>query len=260
MKKIAQILTIVLLTTGMYSCFYFPVMITGTGPIVKQEFSLESFNAIADETVIDVEIVKGDSQKVVAEGNENMINFLQLKVVNNKLHVDLVPGCYGLFELKLYVTVPTLKEIDLQSTGNISTEAFSELPSLKMKSSSTGTITTEGTFVVNGDVLLESTSTGNINLNVNCENIDVNMTSTGSISIEGRCESQEVSISGTGNYDAFDFLSEECTIETSSTGNARVNVSDQLNATISSVGSIYYKGNPRISVHDSSIGKLIHSN
>lgn len=260
MKKLVQILLLLFIAAGMYSCYNFPFMIIGTGQVVSQEFSLPAFTAIADETVIDVEIVQGDSQKVIAEGNENMLNFIELKVVNNKLHVDLAPGSYSSFELKLYVTVPSLQEIDLESTGNVYTEGFTGLQSLKLKSSSTGKIVADGTFEIDGDLVIKSSSTGSISLNANCKDIEAHLSGTGSINIEGSCSSQDVSISGTGNYNAFDLSSVECAVETNSTGNARVNVSDDLEVTIHSVGNVYYKGNPRISIHDSSIGDLIDAN
>ena len=57
MKKLAQILTVVVLTLSMYSCYDFPVMIAGTGPVVTKEFTVESFDKVVAETVIDVEIV-----------------------------------------------------------------------------------------------------------------------------------------------------------------------------------------------------------
>jgi hypothetical protein len=260
MKKLAQILTIVFVTVSMYSCYDFPIMVTGTGPVISQEFDLPSFDAIASETVIDIEVVQGDSQKVVAEGNENMMNFIELNVINNKLHVDLVNGSYSNFKLKVYITVPTLQEVELESTGDIDIEGFNGLRSLKLKSTSTGKIKTDGTFDIAGDLDLVCSSTGSINVNANCKNIEARMSSTGSINIEGNCVTQDVTISGTGSYNAFDLLSEECIVETNSVGDARVNVSEELDVTISSIGNVYYKGNPRVSIHDSSIGDLIHSN
>jgi hypothetical protein len=260
MKKLVQILAVILVTVSMYSCYDFPLMISGTGPIVTQEFDLTSFDEISAETVIDVEIVQGDTQKVIAEGNENMMNFLELKVINNKLYVDLTHGNFTNFKLKVYVTVPTIKKIETECTGDIYIEGFTGLQSLKLKSSSTGKITSEGTFEINGNLEIVSSSTGNISLIANCEEVKARSSGTGNITIEGSCIFQEVSLSGTGNYNAYDLISEECEVETSGTGDAKVNVSEQLDVTINGVGSVYYKGNPRINVQDSSIGDLIHKN
>jgi len=257
MKKLAQILAIVLVTVSMTSCWDFPIMITGTGPIVTQEFDVASFDKVEAATVIDVDIVQGDSIKVVAEGNENIMNYLEIKVVNNKLRVDLVHGSFGNFDMKVYVTMPTVSEIEIESTGDIYAEGFTGLRSLKVKSSSTGKFSSDGIFDIAGDLNIVSSSTGSISLDVNCQDIDARISSTGSVTIAGNCTFQTIDLNSTGNYNAYELVSKECVVESSGTGDAKVNVSDDLDVTIRSVGNVYYKGNPRININDSSIGDLI---
>jgi hypothetical protein len=258
MKKIAQTLAVILICLNMSSCFHpFPLMISGTGPIVSQTFELAPFDEISSETVIDIEVVQGETQEVIVEGNENMMNFIELKVVNNKLHVDLVNGSYNHFELKVYVTIPTLKEVELESTGNVYLGEFTNLESLNLYSSSTGNIKAEGTFEIENELNVRSSSTGNISMNMNCDRVEAQASGTGNITLKGSCNDQHVTLEGTGNYNAFDLLSNKCTVTTNGIGDAKVNVSDVLNAKIRSVGSIYYKGDPKVYVQDSSIGKLI---
>jgi hypothetical protein len=259
MKRIAQIFTVVLVSLSMTSCFHFPLCISGTGPIVTQTFELDPFDEIASETVIDVEVVQGNTQQVIAEGNENMMEFIELKVINNKLHVDLRNGSYNHFELKVYVTIPSLKEVELESTGNVYMSEFTNLKSLNLYLSSTGNISADGVSEIENKLDVRSSSTGNIFINMNCDEVEVQATSTGNVTLKGNCNKQHVDLDGTGNYYAFDLFSKECTVTTNGTGDARVNVSDILNATIRSVGSIYYKGDPKVYVQDSSIGSLIWS-
>jgi len=257
MKRIAQILTVVFFSVSMFSCYHFPFGITGQGPIVTQTFELATFDEIASETVIDVEVVQGDSQKVIVEGHENMMNYIELNVINNKLHVDLKEGSYNHFELKVYVTIPTIQEVELESTGNVYLSEFVDLKSLNLYLSSTGNINVDGVTEIENKLNIRSSSTGNIFIEMNCDEVDVRATSTGNVTLKGSCNIQQVDLDGTGNYNAFDLYSKECTVTTNGTGDARVNVSDILNAKIRSVGSIYYKGDPRVYVQDSSIGSLI---
>ena len=260
MKRIAQIFTIILVSLSMTSCFHFPLSISGSGPIVTQTFDLASFDEIASETVIDVEVVQGDSQKVVAEGNENMMEFIELKVINNKLHVDLRSGCYNHFEMKVYVTMPTIREVELESTGNVYLSEFTNLKSLNLYLSSTGNINFDGLTEIENKLNVRNSSTGNIFMNMNCDEVEVHATSTGNVTLKGSCNTQQVDLNGTGNYNGFELFSKECSVTTNGTGDAKVNVSDILNAKIRSIGSIYYKGDPKVYVQDSSIGKLIWSN
>ncbi|HNW51608.1 MAG TPA: head GIN domain-containing protein [Prolixibacteraceae bacterium] len=257
MKKIAQIFLFIFAGTSLFSCLDFPLCISGTGPIVTQTFDLEPFDKVEDGTVVDVEIVQGDSQKVVVEGNENMMNYIELQVINNKLHIDLIHGSFSHFKLKVYITVPTLREVEAESTGDIHLDEFIGLESLNLYSTSTGNIHADGVFEIENKLRVKSSSTGNISIAANCYQVEVESTSTGNISIKGNCHLQEVELHGTGNYNAFDLNSEECTILTNGTGDARVTVSEELDAKIHSIGSIYYKGNPRVNIQDTSIGKLI---
>jgi len=258
MKRIAQIFTIILVSLSMTSCFHpFPLMISGSGPIVTQTFDLEPFDEIASETVIDIEVVQGETQEVTVEGNENMMNFIELKVIDHKLHVDLVNGSYNHFELKVYITIPTINEIELESTGNVFLSEFTNLESLNLYLRSTGNISFEGITEIENNLNIRSSSTGNVFIDMNCDEVDVRATSTGNVTIKGSCNTQQVDLDGTGNYNAFDLFSKECTVTTNGTGDAKVNVSDILNAKIRSIGSIYYKGDPKVNVQDSSIGSLI---
>lgn len=244
----------------MTSCYHFPIGISGQGPIITQTFDLASFDEIASETVIDVEVKQGDTQSVIAEGNENMMEFIELKVINNKLHVDLRSGCYNHFELKVYVTMPTISEVELESTGNVYLSEFTSLESLNLSLRSTGNIDFDGVTEIKDKLNIINSSTGNVFMKMNCDEVEVNATGTGNVTLKGTCITQSVGLYGTGNYNAFDLISKECSVTTNGTGDARVYVSDILNAKIRSVGSIYYKGDPKVYVQDSSIGKLIWSN
>jgi hypothetical protein len=258
MKRIAQITTVILISLSMTSCFHsFPLTINGSGPIVNQTFDLAPFDEISSETVIDIEVVQGNKQQVTAEGNENMMNYIELKVINNKLYVDLKNGSYNHFELKVYITIPSIKEVELESTGNVYLSEFTKLESLNLYSNSTGNIDCDGIFEIKNDLNIRSSSTGNVSIKMNCNELDVEANSTGNVTIKGTCNTQHVNLDGTGNYNAFDLNSKECTVTTNGTGDARVNVSEQLYAKIRSVGSIYYKGDPKVNVQDSSIGSLI---
>lgn len=260
MKTLIKISTIILLILSMNACLYFPACISGSGPVITREFDLRNFDEISSETVIDIEVVQGDQYKVVAEGHENIMSFLDLKVVNNRLYIDLTHGSFSHFEMKIFITVPTLKEIEVESTGNIRIDGFSNLESLRVKSNSTGNIIGDGEFVIDGDLEIISHSTGNIRLEAICHDIDVRSSSTGNVSIEGSCSYQNVSLSRTGNYNAFDLYSEECEVDINGTGDARVFADKQLDVTIRSVGNVYYKGRPDVNINDYSVGDLIFVN
>jgi hypothetical protein len=243
---------------SLQSCFHFSFpSIVGSGAIVTREFPFSSFDAVSANTVIDVEIVQGTTFSVIAEGHENIMDFLDLKVVGGKLYIDLISGSYSNFKMKVFVSMPTVTKLYVNSTGNMYVSQFTNLPSLEVTSNSTGNFYGSGTFDVSGLLKIENRSTGNISIDVICDEIIADLSSTGNVTLKGSCQIQGVRVNGTGNYNAFDLTSKDCTVTTNSTGDARVFATDKLSASIRSVGSIYYKGSPTVSFIDSGIGKLI---
>ncbi len=69
-----------------------------------------------------------------------------------------------------------------------------------------------------------------------------------------------IALTGVGNVDAYDTEIGVCDIVSTGVGDCRVNVRDELNVTISGVGSIYYRGNPAITQSVSGMGNLINDN
>jgi len=264
MKKLVLVATAVALLALTQSCFD-PyngggMCIGGVGSIVEEEIQLDSFNSVVCETVVDVEIIQGTEQKVVVEGHENMIEELDLKVFNGKLNIDLRNNCYNHFDLKVFITVPNLELVKVESTGDVSLGEFKNLENLELSSTSTGDIVSTGLIEVKGLTVLTTKSTGNIELELTTTELEANITSTGNIDLEGSCIKQSIELDGTGNFRAYDFESEECDIDSDGIGDAKVFVTKELQANINSVGNVYVKGDPKIYSTENSVGDLVEVN
>ena len=94
--KILLIVCFIAFLATMQSCIdpYCPVSkcVNGNGSIVSEEFLLDNFNSVVSKTVVDIEIIQGEEQKVLVEGHENMIHELWLRVSNGRLDIDLPDG------------------------------------------------------------------------------------------------------------------------------------------------------------------------
>jgi hypothetical protein len=260
MKKSILIITSVALLALTQACFdpyQGGICVSGVGEIVKQEITLDPINAVSSETVVDVEIVQGDEQKVVVEGHENMIEELSLSVIDGELKIDLKNHCYNRFNMKVFLTLPDLKSIEVKSTGDVTLGGFSKLSDLELSITSTGDIIGEGQIEVAGLTEIKSKSTGRMELELTTTDLIADLSGTGNVELVGNCTKQTIDMDGTGNYKAFEFESAECDIECGGVGSAKIFVTDELKAVINSVGDIYVKGSPRISIFDNSVGDLI---
>ncbi|HPR59408.1 MAG TPA: head GIN domain-containing protein [Prolixibacteraceae bacterium] len=246
---------------GMQSCLYYAhndmFMIHGTGPIVTETFELEGFTGVVSKTVIDIDIVKGDEQEVLVEGHQNMMDYIEVYVSGNSLYVDLKPGSYNNFKLKVFLTLPNIESLELESTGDITIGDFNRLENLEIDVRSTGDVVSTGWLSIIDELDIDVRSTGKVDLLVDVDQIRANIDGTGNVTLDGTCRSQIIDMASTGNYFAYNLESDICDISVKGVGDAKVNVNETLDAYITSVGNVFYKGNPSVDVIDNGIGDII---
>ncbi len=109
---------------------------------------------------------------------------------------------------------------------------------------------------------LTLTGVGNMETveDISTEELDVVLTGVGQFNLSGEATTFNITLTGVGNVNAFDLMTNTCTISITGTGNAEVNVSEELNATISGVGFVYYRGNPVITANITGEGAVIDAN
>ena len=83
----------------------------------------------------------------------------------------------------------------------------------------------------------------------------------GNVTLSGNsCEEFEIDHRGIGEITAYDLPVCRCMVKSSGTGNTRVLVNEYLEVDISSIGNVYYRGNPQISSTETGLGELINDN
>lgn len=258
--RIIVMICLIASIAGMQSCVdpYHPgsMCIKGVGSIVSEEIPLADFNSLVSKTVVDVEIVQGDEQQIIIEGHENMIHELDLMVFNENLEIDLRGGCYSNFRLKVYITVPKIESLQVESTGNINVGEFDNIKSLYLSIDGTGNINADGPLSVDELLQIEGSSTGKFDLDVDAEEVRAYLDGTGNVTLKGSCISQYIETDGTASYRAYDFDSEYCEVYSDGVGDVKVYVTEELDVSINSVGSVYYMGNPHVHVNDQGVGDL----
>jgi hypothetical protein len=88
------------------------------------------------------------------------------------------------------------------------------------------------------------------------------LTGVGDYTLSGDFQEElTILMTGVGNVRAFDLEVGTCTISITGVGNCEVYVKDQLNATITGVGNIYWKGHPDdMIISITGIGNLVDAN
>lgn len=199
--------------------------ITGEGEVVRRIMTLQPMQGINFQTSGQVYIKPGSDQKVEVEAQANIIDNLKKEVRGGIWEIGHEKSVRKHRGLTIYITLPTLKSLIVSSSGNIKGE---------------------GRFVVDGNLELRISSSGNINLEVEAHSLNIRLSSSGSLTLEGQVDSSDVRLSSSGNFYGYDLLQNKAEVRVSSSGNANLHVRNQLDAYTSSSGSIHYKGNPRL--------------
>jgi hypothetical protein len=204
---------------------------------------VDQFTGIKINGNYQVYLKQGTTQSVKMEGTddeikwisttvENGIWHIQNKSMNNKNQCNNNYNAYNDAEqpLKIYITMPTLNYLSLNSNGKVMTE---------------------NTFnVENIDLMLNGS--GKMNLNLNANSVESSLCGSGKLVLKGGAKHMENRISGSGYVEAEDFKVENLNVTISGSGDAQVYATGYLKARVSGSGDVYYKGSP--SLHQSISG------
>lgn len=258
-KLLLSIITLSVLSLLFLGCEKSLFFINGQGEIVTQTLELSDFDAIQNNEAINVVIIQGDKQEVVAEGNQNIIDRLKLNVVDHTWKIDLIRGNYRNFNLTVYITIPSLTEAQLNGSGNIEIGTFQNLTDLVLGINGSGNIVNTENISLNS-IDLKIAGSGNCQLNAIASEIDAQISGSGDIELSGIISNQTIEIIGSGKYSAFECISDSVDVHLSGSGDTEINVNNLVDVKISGSGNVYYKGNPIFNINISGSGSVINMN
>lgn len=200
----------------------------------RETRSIGSFDEISVSEAITVELKKGSKEEAIVEVEGADLDDIVTEVSGDRLRVEMRNGGrnYRNANVKVYVTYVELEEIDVSSAADVYSD---------------GVISTEKLDV-------EVSSAGDVDIEVDVDVLEVRVSSAGDMEVKGRANKQYVKVSSSGDYDGYDLESKIAEVDASSSGDARVFVTEKLDADASSAGSISYRGDPEKVYADSSSG------
>ena len=217
---------------GIFNCT------KGEGSTITKELFLQEFTGVRLKIDADVHITQGSEFSVVATGQENIINKLELDVNNGIWDLEFDSCVKNYNALNIYITMPAIDYLAISGSG---------------------TINGENTFNVN-EMGLNISGSGDIILDLNANQINASISGSGKMKLTGASETSEYEISGSGNFYAFGLQTQVTEVEISGSGRAEVFVEDYLKVNITGSGDVYYKGNPTLDIRITGSGNIYDSN
>jgi hypothetical protein len=119
--------------------------ITGSGRIVSQERSVESFRGIRIDGFGKVYLTQGPSQTLKVDADDNVIEQVTTSVVGGVLLLDVEKKTsYANVTIEVFVTVPDLEMLEIRGAGEFGTESPIQVETLVCNLAGAGTIRLRG--------------------------------------------------------------------------------------------------------------------
>lgn len=216
-----NIILLLIATIALFSCK--KQGLNGDGTIVTETRNVKNFYGVSVSGSSKIFIIQGNTFDVQVKAYENLLPSLTTIVEDGTLKIAYKNNAnISNDNSEITITMPSLTGLTIDGSGSINTK---------------------GQFI-------------------GADNFVINAFGSGTISVEnGSANNLRVTISGSANVKTFNFPVQRAEVSVSGSGNAEINVSKTLNATINGSGNIYYKGTTEsVTTKITGSGKVINSN
>lgn len=238
MKTRNYLLLIALAITLLTSCEKDKNCVRGSGSIVSHDYAIASFDELYLYGKAEVFITEASQTSLRIEGQENILNALNVDVKNGDLSIGN-DNCFKESEkLTMYLSTPSLSAVKIEGLCDVNTEGIFSGASFRA----------------------EIDGSGSMDLQLDVQEFSAYISGDGDITATGKADTQTIRISGMGDMQLFDLEGSNGDITIDGSGDIEINVSEKLTINISGSGNIYYLGTPTITKDVSGIGNIISSN
>lgn len=242
------------------SCLHpFNHKVRGNGNIISETRILdETFDEVELEDNFVVYVVYDSVSEIEIETDENLIQYIKTEVKNGKLSIRTVLGrnINPSQDVIVYVRSPFISDLTLSGSGSMYADSLkSNNSEITLSGSGNIQVKVIANFV---DVNIEGS--GNINLETYTNSINATISGSGDMFLEGNANQSEFEIDGSGCIKAYNLTQNDCFSTISGSGNIYTKVSDMLDVKITGSGDVYYIGFPSINVSITGSGQIINNN
>jgi hypothetical protein len=227
MKINAIALTLISFSLFLFSCDLYDEQVKPSGMITTRNEAFEDYDMIEASHAFQIYVNFSDTEEMIQiEANDNLHQYIEVKKINNVLHIGLKDNVSvrGSATLKAYITT---KHVPSYS-GSGATRFIIESALI----SEDAHIYLSGASVLNGD--LQAT------------NVVADLSGASVMNISGSADIFEIEASGASVCKNFGFEVKKLEAQISGASNMSITVEDEINIEASGASSLKYKGNALI--------------
>lgn len=196
--------------------------VRGNGNVVSQDRSVGEFRGIRSHGFFDVILASGPGS-IRIEAEENIQPHIETIMEGDVLKIETEDG-YWLRprrDVKIYVTAPSLKEVKVYGSGNITSQSKITNPE-KMQ--------------------LGIYGSGDIKAEIDAPVVEADISGSGNIILSGRVKEFDGEINGSGDIKAMELMSEQTKVSINGSGNVGIYASEKMDIAVRGSGDVRYKG------------------
>ncbi len=187
-------------------------------------YKVQPFTKIHLEGGYKVILEQGSQPGLRIKTDEDNFRYIDVQSDSESLSLKIKKQHFDLDQLVLYITFKDLDKLVIQGGMNLETKGYIDLK----------------------DFYLRVEGGANIEMNMKAQSLKVIGEGGVNFEFNGIVDELNASISGAGYLDASDLKTKRTDCRIEGVGAASVYATESLNATITGVGKIRYKGNPQV--------------
>lgn len=197
--------------------------VSGNGTIVTKDINAGSFENVEASGAVTVYLRQNATPSVKLETDENLLEFVEVRVDGNTLHIHTKKG-YNLDpskEVIVYAWAPVFKEAGVSGASKLLGQ---------------GTLT--------GDKLsVTASGASEINLDVDIATLESDLSGASNLRLKGKSENFSVEASGASTISCMDLSADKAVLDLSGASNAKVTANKELKIDASGASDVEYRGN-----------------
>ena len=196
--------------------------VAGSGNTSSVKRELAPFHGIAISLPGKIELVQGNIEGVVVEGDDNHLPLVETSVNNGKLNIRMAKGMAlpGNAKIKVTVHARTVESLSLSGSADLSSARLMA-PKLASNIAGSGSITIS---------------------DLQSDDLKVSIAGSGSFEAQGAAKAMDVSIAGSGDVSTAKLSTQDTKVSIAGSGDAVVWVRKGLSVSIAGSGEVRYYG------------------
>ena len=219
--------------------------VVGTSGVTTKAFDLSGFTAVRVDNDCSATVSRGDAFKVSVTVNENLVQYLQVEVKGDTLHIGLdTAKKYRLADLRAEITMPSIAGAEASGASDAYLTDFSSTDALSLKASGASQLSLRD--VKAGAVTFDGSGASRIEGSLACDDLSGVVSGASTATMAGSASTATLEGSGASKVLMNQFMVKNLTVTLSGASQGAVRATAKIDVDLSGASKLDYYGTARL--------------